>query len=72
MNNTLTLIQLQETKQGLSSRVAESARGLHEFNKQENKLKMREVEQQNIVKDLTKELEQCLKIVEHFQQKMNG
>ncbi|XP_022662184.1 structural maintenance of chromosomes protein 4-like [Varroa destructor] len=51
-------------KEELSGRVAASARGLHDFNKQEGVLKIKQQEQKNIVKDLEKDHDQCCRVIE--------
>ncbi|OQR69340.1 structural maintenance of chromosomes protein 4-like, partial [Tropilaelaps mercedesae] len=51
-------------KEDLTKKVAASARNLHEFNKQEGTLKSKEQQQNNIVKDLEKDLDQCRKVID--------
>lgn len=58
------LNMFQALKEELSGRVAASARGLHDFNKQEGVLKIKQQEQKNIVKDLEKDHDQCCRVIE--------
>lgn len=55
----------------MSAKVVESARSLHKFTSQEGKLKSRQVEFGNIVKDLQKEVEQAMAAVESFTKKIS-
>lgn len=57
-------ILFQALKEELGGKVAASARGLHDFNKQEGVLKSKQQEQNNIVKDLEKDLDQCRRVID--------